>query len=110
MSIYHKVIGEGFPIVILHGWTLDHQVMFHALEPVFEKHSGWKRIYIDLPGMGRSEAHPSIQNSDDMLEAVLRLLDELIPDEQFIVCGYSYGGYIARGIVHSRRETVRGLL
>lgn len=25
MSIYHKVIGDGFPIVILHGWTLDHQ-------------------------------------------------------------------------------------
>ncbi|MDG3044481.1 alpha/beta hydrolase [Bacillus altitudinis] len=110
MSIYHKVIGEGFPIVILHGWTLDHQVMLHALEPVFEKQSGWKRIYIDLPGMGRSEEHPSIQNSDDMLEAVLRLLDEMIPDEQFIVCGYSYGGYIARGIVHSRREIVRGLL
>lgn len=92
MSIYHKVIGEGFPIVILHGWTLDHQVMLHALEPVFEKQNGWKRIYIDLPGMGRSKPHPSIQNSDDMLEAVLRLLDEMIPDEQLIVCGYSYGG------------------
>ncbi len=96
--------------MILHGWTLDHQVMLHALEPVFEKQSGWKRIYIDLPGMGRSQPHPSIQSSDEMLEAVLRLLDEMIPDEQFIVCGYSYGGYIARGIVHSRRETVRGLL
>ncbi|MCY7735957.1 alpha/beta fold hydrolase [Bacillus safensis] len=110
MSIYHKVIGEGYPIVILHGWTLDHQVMLHALEPVFENRSGWKRIYIDLPGMGRSKPHPSIQNSDDMLEAILRLLDEVIPDEQFIVCGYSYGGYIARGIVRSRQETVRGLL
>ena len=60
--------------------------------------------------MGRSKPHPSIQNSDDMLEAILHLLDEIIPGEQFIVCGYSYGGYIARGIVHSRRETVRGLM
>lgn len=110
MSIYHKVIGEGYPIVMLHGWTLDHQVMLHAMEPLFEKRSGWKRIYIDLPGMGHSEPQPSIQNSDDILEAILRLLDEIIPGQQFIVCGNSYGGYIARGIVRSRQETVRGLL
>lgn len=110
MSIYHKVIGEGYPIVMLHGWTLDHQVMLNAMEPLFEKRSGWKRIYIDLPGMGHSKPQPSIQNSDDILEAILRLLDEIIPGQQFIVCGNSYGGYIARGIVRSRQETVRGLL
>lgn len=110
MSIYHKVIGEGYPIVMLHGWTLDHQVMLHAMEPLFEKRSGWKRIYIDLPGMGQSGPQPSIQNSDDMLEALLCLLDELIPGQPFIVCGNSYGGYIARGIVRSRQDQVRGLL
>jgi pimeloyl-ACP methyl ester carboxylesterase len=110
MSIYHKTIGEGFPIVMLHGWTLDHRVMLHAMEPMFEKRSGWKRIYIDLPGMGQSEPPSSIQNSDDMLEAVLRLLEELIPDEPFAVCGYSYGGYLARGVAHSRPDRVRGLM
>jgi pimeloyl-ACP methyl ester carboxylesterase len=110
MWIYHKVIGEGYPIVMLHGWTLDHQVMLHAMEPLFEKRSGWKRIYIDLPGMGNSKPEPSIRNSDDMLESVLRLLDDIIPGQPFIVCGNSYGGYIARGIVHSRQDLVRGLL
>jgi pimeloyl-ACP methyl ester carboxylesterase len=110
MSIYHKTIGKGFPIVMLHGWTLDHGVMLHAMEPLFEQRSGWKRIYLDLPGMGKSDPQPSIQNSDDMLEAVLKLLDELIPDEPFVVCGYSYGGYLARGIAHSRQDKVRGLM
>ena len=95
---------------MLHGWTLDHQVMLHAMEPLFEKRSGWKRIYIDLPGMGHSEPQPSIQNSDDMLEAVLQLLDRLIPGQPFIVCGNSYGGYIARGIVRLRQDKVRGLM
>ena len=89
MSVYHKIIGEGYPIVMLHGWTLDHQVMLHAMEPLFEKRSGWKRIYIDLPGMGQSEAQPSILNSDDILEAILRLLDEVIPGQPFIICGNS---------------------
>ena len=95
---------------MLHGWTLDHQVMFHALEPIFKKRNGWKRIYIDLPGMGQTEIKPSIQNSDDILEAILRLLDEIIPGQPFIICGNSYGGYIARGIVHLRKKQVRGLL
>ncbi|MGF3104032.1 alpha/beta fold hydrolase [Rossellomorea sp. DUT-2] len=110
MAIYHKVIGEGFPVVMVHGWTLDHQAMMHAMEPNFENRSGWKRIYIDLPGMGLSEPQSSIKNSDDMLEAVVELLDELVPDQPFIVCGYSYGGYMARGIVQARHDRVHGLM
>ena len=110
MTIYYKVIGEGYPIVMLHGWTLDHQVMLHTMEPIFEKRSGWKRIYIDLPGMGHSDSQTTIKNSDDILEAILLLLDEIIPNEEFIVCGNSYGGYIARGIVRFRQDMVRGLL
>ena len=110
MSIFYKEIGEGFPIVMLHGWTLDHQLMLHAMEPLFENRSGWKRIYIDLPGMGHSQSQQSIQNSDDILASILLLLDDIIPNQPFIICGNSYGGYIARGIVHSRQDTVRGLL
>lgn len=110
MSMNYKVIGEGFPIVMIHGWTLDHQVMMHAMEPVFHNRDGWRRIYIDLPGMGASEPQASIQNSDDMLSAVLHFLDTLIPNQPFMVCGNSYGGYIARGITHFRRHFVRGML
>lgn len=110
MSLNHKVIGEGYPVVMLHGWTLDHQVMLHSLEPIFEKRNGWKRIYIDLPGMGRSEPQQSIKNSDDMLATLLSFLDVLAPNEPFIVCGYSYGALLARGITYFRRNQVRGLL
>jgi pimeloyl-ACP methyl ester carboxylesterase len=110
VSINYKIIGEGYPIVMLHGWTLDHQVLLYAMEPLFEKRSSWKRIYIDLPGMGHSEPQPFIKNSNDMLEAVLNLLDDLIPGQPFIVCGNSYGGYMARGIVCTQQDKVRGLL
>ena len=41
---------------------------------------------------------------------MLRFLDDLVPNEQFILCGYSYGALIARGIAHFRRNQVRGLL
>ena len=110
MPVYYKVEGEGFPVVMLHGWSLDHQVMKHAMEPLFAARKGWKRIYIDLPGMGRSEADPSIRDSDGMLGAVLQLLDGLLPGKPFVLCGYSYGGYIARGIASKRKELVQGLM
>lgn len=109
MSINYKVVGEGYPVVMLHGWSLDHQALLHCMEPIFEKRNGWKRIYIDLPGMGGSDAQPSIQNSDDMLSAVLEFIDNLIPNEQFMVCGYSYGAFMARGIAHLRSNLVRGM-
>lgn len=110
MSINYKVVGEGFPVVILHGWSLDHQAMLNCLEPVFKKRNGWKRIYIDLPGMGGSKPLEDIENADDMLKVILKFLDQIIPDEPFLVCGYSYGGYLARGIAHFRRTLVRGML
>ena len=109
MSITYRVLGEGFPIVMLHGWPLDHRVLLRCMEPAFENRNDWKRIYIDLPGMGHSEPQLWIENSDDMLKAVLGLLDDLIPEEQFAVCGNSYGAYIAQGIVHFRRDLARGL-
>ncbi len=109
MSINFKILGEGFPIVILHGWSLDHQTMLNCLEPVFENRDGWKRIYLDLPGMGNSKALESIQNADDMLTEILHFIDEFIPNEPFLVCGYSYGGYLSQGILHFRKSLVRGV-
>lgn len=45
-----------------------------------------------------------------MLDAVLHCLQGLIPDKPFIVCGNSYGGYIAQGIVGYRQPWVRGVM
>lgn len=105
-----KIVGEGFPVVILHGWSLDHSVMSGCLEPNFVKRQGWKRIYIDLPGMGASKAQANIRNSDDMLQAVLDFITLQIPDEPFLIFGYSYGGLIARGVAHYLQKDVRGML
>jgi len=109
MSINYKVLGEGFPIVMIHGWTLDHRVMMGCMEPVFSKRDGWKRIYIDLPGMGDSDAPEDIRNSDDMLNEVLSLLDNLVSNNSFLLCGQSYGGYISLGVAHFRKHLLRGI-
>lgn len=104
--LHHVVIGEGRPLLILHGSTLDHRHMIESLEPVFEHVPGWKRIYVDMPGHGKSPPQEAIQTQDDLLAAVLDFVDAFLPEDRFGIIGESRGSYIARGIVHLRPKSV----
>ncbi len=94
---------------MLHGFPVDHRLMKGCFEPIFRNLSAWKRIYVDLPGMGRSKAS-AINNADEMLEALIELLHAVVPDPPFAVAGESYGCHIARGILHKLHARVKGLL
>jgi pimeloyl-ACP methyl ester carboxylesterase len=109
VTLHYVEKGAGTAVLAIHGWTPDHRLMLGCLEPVFETAPGYRRLYVDLPGMGRSPAPPSIASSDDVVEAVLEFVDEVIGDAPFLLIGESYGGYIARAIVRARPEQVRGL-
>jgi len=65
------------------------------MEPIFAKKTGYKRIYIDLPGMGKTKAADWIINSDVMLEIVMAFIQKVIPGERFLLVGQSYGGYLS---------------
>lgn len=107
-NIYYEMIGEGKPIVMLHGFSPDHGLMEGCMEPVFVKRAGWKRIYIDLPGMGETTDYEEINNSDEMLKAVVEVIHSLIPNEPYLLVGESYGGYLVRGIMRDYQEEILG--
>jgi pimeloyl-ACP methyl ester carboxylesterase len=117
IPIYYEIAGEGTPLLAIHGWSPDHRLMKGCLEPVFEAADGtggpgrsYKRIYFDLPGMGRTPGPRWIDGSDRMLDVVLDVVDTLIPGERFLLAGESYGGYLARGLVAKRPEMIDGVL
>ncbi|MDQ3787569.1 MAG: alpha/beta hydrolase [Actinomycetota bacterium] len=109
MSLNHVDIGTGTPVLALHGWTPDHRLMLGCLEPVFARRQGYRRLYPDLPGMGKSPAPPSIASSDDMLAAVREFVAETIGTTPFLLVGESYGGYLARGLTRALGDQVLGL-
>lgn len=105
--LHHIEFGTGFPVVLLHGYTIDHRLLL-PLEPVFAERDGWRRLYVDLPGSGRSPRLHGSVTAEAMGEAVLRFLDKTVGDQPFAVVGISYGGQLARHVVAERGEQVLG--
>jgi pimeloyl-ACP methyl ester carboxylesterase len=107
-NIYYEVIGSGTPVVMIHGFTLDHRAMKGCMEPIFQEKEGYKRIYLDLPGMGLTKDYDEVGNTDDMLQTVTDFIDAILPDQPFLIVGYSYGGYLTRGVIANMPERVLG--
>ncbi|WP_369282059.1 alpha/beta fold hydrolase [Oscillibacter sp. GMB15532] len=99
VRLYCHSVGEGKPVVLLHGLGCDHRLMAGCMEPVFAHRPGYRRIYVDLPGMGRSDAPMERASSDGILELLRALVVELTAGERFLLAGESYGGYLARGLL-----------
>lgn len=108
-NISYEVIGQGIPVLLIHGFSLDRQVMKGAYEPLFEQFDSFKRIYVDLPGMGESKEEKGLLGSHDILNSLLDFVDKVIGQDKFIVIGQSYGGYLAQGIVATIPERTLGL-
>ena len=110
INVYYEIIGDGKPVIMLHGYCADGRLMKGCMEPIFSKRKGYKRIYIDLPCMGQSEHSETIDSSDTFLDFTTEFINNVIPGENFLIAGQSFGGYLARGIVYKMKERVDGVL
>ncbi|KAI7259993.1 hypothetical protein KC345_g10166 [Hortaea werneckii] len=110
LTFNYEEAGAGKPMLIIHGNGPDHRMMMACMEPLFSGQNRYRRIYIDLPGMGKSPAAEWIRSSDDMLRAVKMMVEALIPGEHFALVGQSYGGYLARGLLRDYAGIIDGLL
>lgn len=100
--------GDGTPVVLIHGWSADHRYMVADLEPVFARQVGWRRIYLDLPGHGRTPAPSWLQSQDQVLSIVSDFVDAVLPDQPFAIVGSSYGGHTALGLLRQVPERILG--
>jgi pimeloyl-ACP methyl ester carboxylesterase len=110
VPVFYVEQGEGLPMLALHGAGVDHREVMACLDPVFDGLAGYRRIYLDLPGMGRTPAPESIRSADDVLEVLLAFVDGVIGDQPLLIAGHSAGGYYAQAIAARRPEQVVGLV
>lgn len=105
-SVHYAEHGAGLPLVALHGAGVDHREIEAALESVLPP-DGYRRIYPDLPGMGRTRVADSVASNEGVVALLGAFLDEVAPGPVLLL-GHSYGGYLARGVA-GRRPQVCGL-
>ena len=105
MTVHHVEHGSGVPLVALHGAGVDHREIEAAVEAVVP--AGYRRIYPDLPGMGRSTAE-GLNGNDDVVRRLCDFLEHLAAGPVLLL-GHSYGAYLARGVAARRPDAVLGL-
>ena len=83
--LWHKTIGDGPSLVLLHGWAFNSDIF----QSLIDKYKANYRItVIDLPGHGRS------RDIDGNIESWCNELTKIIP-QQSILLGWSLGGLLS---------------
>ena len=92
LEINYKIIGEGRPLLILHGWGRgsDSWVEVQRLLSI----QRYKVICPDLPGFGKSQSPTIAWKVDDYVEWLKNFAISL-EIEKFVLLGHSFGGRIA---------------
>ncbi|MFS0869057.1 alpha/beta fold hydrolase [Paenibacillus xylanilyticus] len=92
VKIYVEDIGEGVPVIFLHGWPANH-LMFEYQYTLLASH-GYRCIGIDIRGFGKSDAPWESYSYDRMADDLRTIIDELRLEHAALV-GFSMGGAIA---------------
>ncbi len=107
VSIFFTDQGEGRPVLLLHGHTLDHRV-FETLASKVEA-AGMRPLRPDLRGHGRSTRPPRGYHWVDHCGDVEAVLDAAEVDRAAII-GFSLGGGIALELAMERPDRVGKLV
>jgi pimeloyl-ACP methyl ester carboxylesterase len=105
ISLGYERRGKGTPLVLIHGYPLDHSIwneVLPRLEDAFDV------ILPDVRGFGQSTTIDDPYFVDDMASDVAALLDHL-GIEKAAIAGHSMGGYIALAFARLYPTHIRGL-
>lgn len=104
IQTYYEDIGQGEPVVFIHGFSLDHRMWQGQME--FAKQ--YRVVRYDVRGHGRSVAEPPWTAGDQVAD-LLALLDHLKIQRAHLV-GLSMGGGIAVNFALAHPERVKSLV
>jgi len=103
-NIYYEVLGEGNPVILLHGWLATLETM----RPIANNLSRNFKVYlVDVIGFGKSDLPEHPLKTDDFGDFLKEFVEKL-KIENPILIGHSNGGRIiinavGRGIVKPRK-------
>ncbi len=105
--MWHKIAGEGPPVVLLHGATGSPESYWAPQIPVLSAH--FKVILMQYPGYGAEDDEPEEFSIPNTARALNALLDELSVDEVNLV-GLSLGGAVSLQFALDYPDRVRRMV
>ncbi len=109
IAIHCVAHGTGRPVLVLHGAGADHREPESCFEPAFEGVTGFRRIYPDLPGMGRTAASDALRSADDVLDTLLEFARKVTGGTEHLLIGHSAGAHYAQAMAGRSPGPVAGL-
>ena len=92
-SLNVEEVGDGFPLIVLHGGPgLDHSMFRPYLDPLGDE---FRLLYVDERGQGRSDRVDPETLSLEVFARDVDLLAEALGLERFALLGHSFGAIIA---------------
>jgi len=92
VQIAQTILGEGVPIVMLHGWGANMQLMTplaQRLAPL-----GYRIYMLDFPGFGQSQTPPVAWSVSDYTNFIVNFFDHHALEKVHLF-GHSFGGRIS---------------
>jgi 3-oxoadipate enol-lactonase len=106
IELYYEVHGNGEPVVLIHGLSMDCSTWFNQI-PVLSQN--YQVIVFDNRGVGQTDATNEGYSTEMMADDTVALLKFLNVDSAHIL-GFSLGGMIAQIIALKYPEAVKSLL
>jgi pimeloyl-ACP methyl ester carboxylesterase len=108
-TVHYVAHGAGRPVLVLHGAGVDHRETEACFEPMIGGVAGLRRIYPDLPGLGRTVAPDSLRSAEDVLSMLLSFAEKVTHGAAYRLIGHSAGAYYAQAMASRTPSSVAGL-
>jgi 3-oxoadipate enol-lactonase len=105
INLAYEELGQGVPLVLIHGYPLDHTVWDKVASLLGKE---FHLIMPDLRGFGQSEAMEIDASIIEYASDIKDLLNHLMIKKAFLA-GHSMGGYVALAFARKYPEAVSGL-
>lgn len=106
-TLFVHDVGQGPPILFVHGFPLDHTMWREQVADLSRDH---RCIVPDLRGFGKSSVTEGKVQMSQFADDLAALLDALAITEPIVFCGLSMGGYVAWQFARRHANKLKSLI
>jgi pimeloyl-ACP methyl ester carboxylesterase len=106
VRLHYVTAGQGFPVVLLHGWPQSWYEWRHVIPGLAER---YEVIAPDLRGLGDSSRPADGYDKQTVAHDIWRLVHDRLGKQAFFLVGHDWGGPTAYALAAAHPDAVRKL-